>query len=110
MNKIRITDLAKPVLSEVEQQLVDSAPEVTLSVDAVLRTASERTGLKDFGAEDFKERLGLWLRYVDEDRGLNRFGRQARIQPDKRRPQPLHQHHVALGVPSERAVRAQRFV
>ena len=57
--KIRITDLAKPVLSEVEQRLVDSAPEVTLSVDVVLKAASERTGLGNFCAEDFKERLGL---------------------------------------------------
>jgi len=80
MKKIRITDLAKPVLSEVEQQLVDSAPEVTLSVDAALKAASERTGLDNFGAEDFKQRLGLWLRYVDEDRGLNRFGRFAAFE------------------------------
>jgi len=80
MKKIRITDLAKPVLSEVEQRLVDSAPEVTLSVDAVLKAASERTGLSDFGAEDFRERLALWLRLADEDHGLNRFGRAATLE------------------------------
>jgi hypothetical protein len=80
MKQIRITDLARPVLSRVEQQLVDSAPEVTLSVEAVLSTARERTGLNDFGAEDFKERLALWLRLADEDRGLNRFGRAALLE------------------------------
>ncbi len=80
MKQIRITDLARPVLSSVEQRVVDSAPEVTLSVEAVLAAARDRTGLSNFGAEDFKERLGLWLRYANEDRGLNRFGRAALLE------------------------------
>jgi len=75
MNRIHITDLARPEHSELEKQVMASAPEVVLSSAAVLALAQERTGLSDFGDMDFVERLDVWLQSLDEDRGLNRLGR-----------------------------------
>jgi hypothetical protein len=72
---IRITDLAHPVLSEIEQQTVASAPELELSEQTVLGAASAMTGLSDFGADDFRERLAVWLQSLNEDTGLNCLGR-----------------------------------
>ena len=36
-------------------------------LDAVLTEAVERTGLEDFGSDDFRERLALWVGEVDDD-------------------------------------------
>ena len=75
---IRIEDLAAPVLTARQQAAVDGAatlPPVVLSEDAVLREAVEQTGLSDFGADDFRERLGVWLASVDEDAELGAIGR-----------------------------------
>jgi hypothetical protein len=74
---IRITDLANPVLSDAQKGALQygESVEVDLSVDAVLAAARERTGLDDFGAEDFKERLALWLSEVDEDPERTALGR-----------------------------------
>jgi Sulfotransferase family len=74
-NDIHITDFANPVLSTVERQARDSAPEVKLSSDAVLGAACATTGLGDFGADDFRERLEVWLQSFNEDTGLSRLGR-----------------------------------
>ncbi len=74
---IRITDLAHPILTPMQQASRDYMAQhpVQLSVPAVLSAAQQQTGLSDFGAEDFRERLTLWLRSVDEDRGLGEVGR-----------------------------------
>jgi hypothetical protein len=73
---IYLTDFANPVLSEAEKQTVVSAPPVTMSEEAVLGAAQAATGLSDFGPEDFRERLGVWLRSFDEDKGLGPLGRK----------------------------------
>ena len=75
--KIRIEDLAKPVLTEAQQQALahGERTEVELSVPSVLSAAVERTGLEDFGPDDFRERLALWLSEMDEDPERTGLGR-----------------------------------
>ncbi|NRA08897.1 MAG: sulfotransferase [Myxococcales bacterium] len=75
--KIRIEDLAKPVLTEAQQQALahGEQTEVELSVPSVLSAAVERTGLEDFGPDDFRERLALWLSEMDEDPERTGLGR-----------------------------------
>jgi hypothetical protein len=46
-----------------------------MDVDAVLDAARLATGLADFGAPDFRERLEIWLKSFDDDTGLNALGR-----------------------------------
>lgn len=77
---IVLTDLADPVLNEIEQATVDSAPSMALSEDLVLGAAMAETGLSDFGAQDFRERLRIWIEALDEDKGLNNFGRASNVQ------------------------------
>jgi len=74
---IRITDLAQPVLTDAQRAAVRAAGQAVISLteDAVLEAARRRTGLSDFGAEDFHERLRVWLRSADEDPELNALGR-----------------------------------
>ena len=74
---IRIDDLAQPVFSERQRAVMDAASriEVTLSRDAVLDAARKQTGLSDFGADDFRERLDVWLVSAEEDETLGPVGR-----------------------------------
>ena len=74
---IPITDLAQPVLTDAQRAAVRAAGQAVISLteDAVLEAARRRTGLSDFGAEDFHERLRVWLRSADEDPELNALGR-----------------------------------
>ena len=75
--KIRIDDLTEPVLSDFQKAALEYTERnpVDLGLDAVLSAASERTGLADFGPDDFRERLGLWLSEVDEDEERTALGR-----------------------------------
>ncbi|MBY0510851.1 MAG: sulfotransferase [Rhodospirillaceae bacterium] len=76
---IRITDLAAPILTPMQAGAVahgNSAP-ASMTVDQVLDAARAATGLSDFGADDFRARLGLWLQSIAEDKGLTGFGRGA---------------------------------
>jgi len=75
--EIRIADLAHPVLTEVQRAAVEAAgrADIRLDEEVVLAAARQRTGLSDFGAGDFRERLRVWLRAADEDRELNALGR-----------------------------------
>jgi len=74
---IRITDLAAPVLDEAQQAAIRWADHqgFDFSVEAVTAAAVARTGLDDFGAGDFRERLAVWLEAVEGDEGLNGLGR-----------------------------------
>ncbi len=74
---IRITDLAAPELSDAQKGAIayGNAQQFDFSMDAVLGAAMANTGLDDFGAEDFRERLAVWLQAVEEDSGLNGIGR-----------------------------------
>lgn len=76
---IRIADLGNPVLTPAQQAAIDHAARisVTLSEDAVLSAARRQTGLSDFGADDFRARLRVWLQAADEDAELSPIGRLA---------------------------------
>lgn len=74
-NSIRIDDLGRPVLTDLQQQAIASAPAVTMTEAAVLSAARNATGLSDFGSEDFRERLRVWLQSFEEDRDLGPLGR-----------------------------------
>ena len=58
---IRIDDLAKPRLNDVQKELLawGETVEVDFSEEAILAAARERTGLDDFGPDDFRVRLGI---------------------------------------------------
>jgi hypothetical protein len=75
--KVRVTDLAEPRLNEAERAALEAADRKppTMTVDAVLAAAVEATGLRDFGDESFKPRLGLLLREVDANPHSTNFGR-----------------------------------
>jgi hypothetical protein len=74
---IRIDDLAEPVLNAAQRAAIEAAARapVVLKEDVVLAAARQRTGLTDFGAEDFRQRLRVWLAAADEDAELNALGR-----------------------------------
>lgn len=72
---IHIDDLGAPRLTEAQRAAIASAPPVAMEVEAVLAAARAATGLADFGAPDFRERLAVWLQSFDEDTGLGPLGR-----------------------------------
>src|SRR3954452_25622079 len=72
---IRIDDLGAPILTEAQRQAIAAAPAVRMSEEAVLAAATAWTGLSDFGADDFRERLRIWLQSFEEDEGLGPLGR-----------------------------------
>jgi hypothetical protein len=75
--EIRITDLAQPVLSPSQEAAIAFAARnpVVLDEATVIAAAERETGLTDFGADDFRARLRIWLAAADEDAGLNPLGR-----------------------------------
>jgi hypothetical protein len=75
--KIRIDDLAAPVLTDLQRAALAFGEKnpVSLTPDSVLAAAVERTGLSDFGPDDFRERLALWLSEMDEDPERTGLGR-----------------------------------
>ena len=74
-NDIHITDLAHPVLSEIEKATVASAPYMELTSELILGGAQAASGLTNFGSDDFRERLAVWIQALNEDTGQNDFGR-----------------------------------
>jgi hypothetical protein len=77
VNEIRIDDLAAPVLNDVQRMAIEygeSRP-TTLTVDAVCDAAVARTGLDDFGPDDFCERLAVQLAEMDADDERTGIGR-----------------------------------
>ncbi len=75
--RIRITDLREPRLTEVQRLALEYGERnaVELSEHAVLDAAVERTGLDDFGPDDFRARLRMWLEEVDGDPERSGLGR-----------------------------------
>ncbi|HET9628336.1 MAG TPA: sulfotransferase [Novosphingobium sp.] len=71
--KVRIEDLKNPVRSELQLQALayGEANPVTLTPQAVLAAAEAATGLSDYGADDFRPRLKLWLECCDADEGMS---------------------------------------
>jgi hypothetical protein len=75
--KIDITDLRNPVLTPLQEQALAAAAShpVPLTEEAVLEAAKAQTGLSDFGPDDFRVRLGLWLKCTRDDPNLSAAGR-----------------------------------
>lgn len=73
---IRIDDLKHPVLTDIQKAAMEfaAATPVSLTEQAVLDAARERTGLSDFGPEDFRPRLALWLEAARADESLGPVG------------------------------------
>jgi hypothetical protein len=74
---IRIDDLAAPVLNDVQRMAVryGESRRTELTVEAVCAAATLRTGLSEFGPDDFRERLGLQLAEMDADPERTGIGR-----------------------------------
>jgi len=73
---IDITDLRNPILNDIQKGALaqaDANP-VTFVMEEILAEAREQTGLSDFGALDFKERLQLWCESVDGDPNVSGSG------------------------------------
>ena len=112
-NKIRIDDLAEPRLTPAQEAALayGESQSVDLSVDTVLTTAVQASGLDDFGPDDFHERLDLWLSEMDKDderTGLGRmsmFGDCVRHAVNRLRIHDLLKRHPEIrDVPIERPV------
>ncbi|UXA07374.1 sulfotransferase [Mycobacterium sp. SMC-2] len=62
---VRLDDLAQPRFSPEAQQILDMmatlAPDCPLDADALHARATADTGLDDFGADDYRERLDVYL-------------------------------------------------
>ena len=91
-----LTDFQKMAIEYGETQTVD------LTLDAVLTAAVDATGLDDFGPDDFRERLDLWVREPDEDSdrlGLGRmvlFGNVVRYASNRLRIVDLLKQHPEI--------------
>jgi hypothetical protein len=101
---IRIEDLGSPQLSDQQRGALayGKSIDTDLSVGAVLAAASEQTGLADFGATDFEERLDVWLSEMDADperTGLgrmNHFNDCVRYASNRLRIHDLLQRHPEI--------------
>ncbi|ORB75153.1 sulfotransferase family protein [Mycobacterium scrofulaceum] len=75
---VRLDDLAQPRFSAEAQQLLDMmatlAPDCPLDADALRARAAADTGLDDFGAPDYRERLDVYLAALREIDGLHAAG------------------------------------
>ena len=76
-HEIRIDDLAKPILTPIEQGAKEALAgvEIEISSESILSEAVERTSLSHFGADDFRERLDIQVESVNEDTNLAPVGR-----------------------------------
>ncbi|SPM39251.1 hypothetical protein MNAB215_1433, partial [Mycobacterium numidiamassiliense] len=76
---VRLDDLALPRFSPEAQQILDMmaamAPSAPLDADSLHAQASADTGLHDFGAPDYRERLDVYLAALREIDGLHGAGR-----------------------------------
>ena len=75
---IRFTDLANPVFPDaakpMREALAGYGSILELTSEALLATASERTGLDDWGDDSFRERLDVLTGSLREETGLSDVG------------------------------------
>lgn len=75
---VRLDDLAQPRFSTEAQQILDMmaamAPQCPLDADALHAHASADTGLHDFGSDDYRERLDVYLSALRDIDGLHAAG------------------------------------
>ncbi|MFP6663646.1 MAG: sulfotransferase [Deltaproteobacteria bacterium] len=75
--EIHIDDLREPILNDFQKAALAYGETLKLdfTVEGILGQAREATGLSDFGADDFRERLGLLVEEWSQDEGLTGIGR-----------------------------------
>jgi hypothetical protein len=101
---IDIRDLHDPQLTELQKTVLEQAGAhpVAFTEEAVLEAAKAETGLSDFGDEDFRERLRVWLRAIDEDEGasavtrINLFQMTVRYAATRLRLEDLIKRHPEI--------------
>jgi hypothetical protein len=75
---VRLDDLAQPQFSAEGQQILDMmammAPQCALDADELHARARADTGLHDFGPDDYRERLDVYLAALREIDGLHEAG------------------------------------
>ena len=75
---VRLEDLASPRFSAEAQQILDMmasmAPSCPLDADRLHAQASADTGLQDFGPDDYRERLDVYLAALRDIDGLHEAG------------------------------------
>jgi Sulfotransferase family len=75
---VRLDDLTQPRFSAEAQQILDvmaaMAPQCPLDADALHAHASADTGLHDFGPDDYRERLDVYLSALRDIDGLHAAG------------------------------------
>ncbi|OBF75450.1 hypothetical protein A5750_00445 [Mycobacterium sp. 852002-51613_SCH5001154] len=75
---VRLDDLATPRFGAEAQQLLDMmaslAPDCPLDAEALHARAAADTGLDDFGADDYRERLEVYLAALRDIDGLHEAG------------------------------------
>lgn len=81
---LAIEDLAVPELSPMQREVLTQMENLSVDLDpaALIAEAMQKTGLDDFGSDDFHPRLGAYAGAVDADSGntnLNRFILRNRI-------------------------------
>jgi hypothetical protein len=75
--RIDILDMRNPILTSLQKAAMAAAAAkpIPLSVEAILGAARQETGLDDFGADDFLERLQQWVDCIRADDNLTEMGR-----------------------------------
>jgi hypothetical protein len=75
---VHLDDLAEPQFSPEAQQIRDMmatmAPECPLDADVLHAKAAAETGLDDFGDDDYRERLDVYLAALQDISGMNAPG------------------------------------
>ena len=75
---VHLDDLAEPRFSQEAQQIRDMmatmAPDCPLDADVLHAKATAETGLDDFGDDDYRERLDVYLAALQEIPGLHPAG------------------------------------
>ncbi len=74
---IRIEDLTQPVLTPMQKGIREALDklELDLTAEGILEEARQKTGLDDFGPDDFMERLEIWMQSIREDDSSNGVGK-----------------------------------
>lgn len=76
-HEIRIDDLAQPQLTELQRQALawGETVKVDFGEEAILTAARQRTGLSDFGPDDFRIRLKVLREEWDQDPDITPLSR-----------------------------------
>ena len=75
---VRIDDLADPRFPDEMRPILDGveamAGQIRIDPEWLTRTATEQTGLEDFGDDAFRERLDVFCRALNDEASLNAIG------------------------------------